>query len=109
MGSSECLKSTLLSHLDKRSGRSFPTVDFIMIWISAVGVPLLVLAVAPQWWFPRSDRRGAVIPGANSSTGSVQCSEAALILSTRATTPRTFEAFPRSRAPPDNPDSVPGP
>ena len=33
-----------------------PFVDFIMIWISAVGVPFLVLAVAVQWWFPRSDR-----------------------------------------------------
>jgi len=33
-----------------------PSVDFIMIWISTVGVPLLVLAVAVQWWFPRSDR-----------------------------------------------------
>ncbi len=28
----------------------------VMIWISAVGVPVLVLAVAVQWWFPRSDR-----------------------------------------------------
>ena len=27
-----------------------------MIWISAVGVPVLVLAVALQWWIPRSDR-----------------------------------------------------
>lgn len=25
-------------------------VDFLMIWISAIGVPLLVLAVAVQWW-----------------------------------------------------------
>jgi undecaprenyl-diphosphatase len=25
-------------------------VDFLMIWISAIGVPLLVLAVAGQWW-----------------------------------------------------------
>lgn len=24
--------------------------DFLMIWISAIGVPLLVLAVAGQWW-----------------------------------------------------------
>src|SRR5260370_42467344 len=30
-------------------------VDFLMIWISAIGVPLLVLAVAGQWW-RRSDR-----------------------------------------------------
>jgi len=25
-------------------------VDFLMIWISAIGVPLLILAVAGQWW-----------------------------------------------------------
>ena len=25
-------------------------VDLLMIWISAIGVPLLVLAVAGQWW-----------------------------------------------------------
>ena len=25
-------------------------VDFLMIWISAIGVPLLVLAVAVRWW-----------------------------------------------------------
>src|SRR5260370_589083 len=33
-----------------------PPVDFIMIWISALGAPLLVVAVALQWWIPRSDR-----------------------------------------------------
>jgi len=26
------------------------SVDFLMIWVSAIGVPLLVLAVAAQWW-----------------------------------------------------------
>ena len=30
-------------------------VDFLMIWVSTIGVPLLVLAVAGQWW-RRSDR-----------------------------------------------------
>lgn len=25
-------------------------VDFLMIWVSSIGVPLLVLAVAGQWW-----------------------------------------------------------
>lgn len=25
-------------------------VDFLMIWLSAIGVPLLVLAVVGQWW-----------------------------------------------------------
>jgi undecaprenyl-diphosphatase len=38
------------------SAGKIASVDSIMIWISAVGVPLLVLAVAAQWWFPRSDR-----------------------------------------------------
>ncbi len=33
-----------------------PLVDFLMVWISAIGVPLLVVAVAIQWWVPRSDR-----------------------------------------------------
>src|SRR5579859_485788 len=33
-----------------------PAVDFIMVGISALGVPFLVLAVALQWWVPRSDR-----------------------------------------------------
>ena len=26
------------------------TIDFLMIWSSALGIPLLVLAVAGQWW-----------------------------------------------------------
>lgn len=30
-------------------------LDFLMISISAVGVPILVLTVIIQWWFPRSD------------------------------------------------------
>lgn len=30
-------------------------VDFLMIWVSTIGVPLLVLAVAGQWW-RRGDR-----------------------------------------------------
>jgi undecaprenyl-diphosphatase len=32
------------------------TIDSLMIWISAAGVPLLVLAVAGQWWL-RTDRQ----------------------------------------------------
>lgn len=32
-----------------------PAFDLVMIWISAIGVPVLVLAVALQWWVPRSD------------------------------------------------------
>lgn len=31
------------------------TIDFLMVWVSAIGVPFLVLAVAGQWW-RRSDR-----------------------------------------------------
>jgi undecaprenyl-diphosphatase len=31
-------------------------LDLLMVWISAVGVPLLVLAVAGQWW-RRADRQ----------------------------------------------------
>ncbi|MEP6563572.1 MAG: phosphatase PAP2 family protein [Mesorhizobium sp.] len=33
-----------------------PALDSVMIWISTLGVPLLVLAVAVQWWLPRPDR-----------------------------------------------------
>ena len=29
---------------------SIVPIDFLMIWVSAVGVPILVLAVAGQWW-----------------------------------------------------------
>ena len=35
---------------------NFHILDFLMIWFSAIGVPILVLAVAIQWWVPRSDR-----------------------------------------------------
>ncbi len=30
-------------------------LDFLMIWVSVIGVPVLVLLVAIQWWFPRRD------------------------------------------------------
>ncbi len=33
-----------------------PRIDLAMIWVSILGVPLLVLAVALQWWVPRADR-----------------------------------------------------
>ena len=39
------------------AGRS-AALDFLMIWISAAGVPLMVLAVASQWWI-RTGRQGA--------------------------------------------------
>jgi len=30
--------------------------DVLMTWISALGIPVLVLAVAVQWWLPCPDR-----------------------------------------------------
>ena len=33
-----------------------PAGDLAMTWISAIGVPILVLAVALQWWVPRPSR-----------------------------------------------------
>jgi hypothetical protein len=33
------------------------TIDFVMTWVSTLGVPVLVLAVAVQWWLPRADLR----------------------------------------------------
>jgi undecaprenyl-diphosphatase len=35
--------------INSRAGAS-ATIDRRMIWVSAIGVPLLVLAVAGQWW-----------------------------------------------------------
>jgi undecaprenyl-diphosphatase len=32
-----------------------PTLDAIMLGASTIGVPVLVLAVALQWWIPRAD------------------------------------------------------
>jgi undecaprenyl-diphosphatase len=49
------LDAALTAWMNAWAGR-FAAVDFIMIWVSALGVPVLVLAVAAQWWFPRSDR-----------------------------------------------------
>ena len=36
---------------------AFPTIDLILIWLSSLGVPILVLAVGVQWW-RRANRRG---------------------------------------------------
>jgi len=49
------------------AGRSL-FLDTVMIWISAAGIPLLVLAVAYQWW-ARADRQGTrhVLVGAGLS------------------------------------------
>ncbi len=30
--------------------------DVFMTWMSALGIPVLILAVAVQWWLPRPDR-----------------------------------------------------
>ena len=39
-----------ITHLVNSIAGSIPFLDFLMIWISAAGVPILVLAVAIQWW-----------------------------------------------------------
>ena len=49
------IDAALTAWINAGAGR-LPWVDFTMIWISAIGVPLLVCAVALQWWIPRSDR-----------------------------------------------------
>jgi undecaprenyl-diphosphatase len=45
---------TLTQWMNGLAGRN-AALDFLMISISAVGVPILVLAVIIQWWFPRRD------------------------------------------------------
>ena len=47
---------------------SSPFLDAIMIWISAAGIPLLVIAVACQWW-AKTDRQSTrhVLVGAGLS------------------------------------------
>ena len=49
------IDAALTAWVNAVAGR-LPPVDFTMIWISAIGVPLLVVAVALQWWVPGSDR-----------------------------------------------------
>jgi undecaprenyl-diphosphatase len=48
------LDATITHAINGLAGYS-PAVDFLMIWVSTIGIPLLVLAVAVQWW-RRSDR-----------------------------------------------------
>ncbi|KQV41753.1 MULTISPECIES: phosphatase PAP2 family protein [unclassified Rhizobium] len=48
------LDAALTRAINSPAGTS-PVLDIPMIWISAIGVPLLVLAVAGQWW-RRGDR-----------------------------------------------------
>jgi undecaprenyl-diphosphatase len=45
---------TITHWVNGLAGRS-AAFDFLMILMSAVGVPILVLAVIIQWWFPRPD------------------------------------------------------
>jgi undecaprenyl-diphosphatase len=44
-----------LTHAINSIGGTSLVLDLPMIWVSAIGVPLLVLAVAGQWW--RQDER----------------------------------------------------
>lgn len=44
-----------LTHAINSLAGASPTIDSLMVWVSAMGVPLLVLAVAGQWW-RRTDR-----------------------------------------------------
>lgn len=39
-----------LTHAINRFAGANTAIDVLMIWVSAVGAPLLVLAVAAQWW-----------------------------------------------------------
>lgn len=48
---------TTLTVLMNSGAGNLPILDFLMIWTSAIGVPILVAAVALQWWVPPSDRR----------------------------------------------------
>jgi undecaprenyl-diphosphatase len=48
------LDATLTQAINGLAGHS-AALDLLMIWISSVGVPLMVLAVAVQWW-RRSER-----------------------------------------------------
>lgn len=49
------LDTTLTTWINGWS-RHFIAVDLLMTWTSALGIPVLVLAVAVQWWLPRPDR-----------------------------------------------------
>jgi undecaprenyl-diphosphatase len=47
--------ASVTSWINAWSGLS-PTLDNAMVWVSTIGVPLLVIAVASQWWL-KADRR----------------------------------------------------
>jgi len=48
------LDATMTHAVNALAGHS-AALDFLMIWVSSFGVPLMVLAVAVQWW-RKSDR-----------------------------------------------------
>ncbi len=43
------LDATATHTINSLAGAS-AAIDFLMVWVSAIGVPLLVLAVAGRWW-----------------------------------------------------------
>ncbi|WP_406855188.1 phosphatase PAP2 family protein [Alsobacter sp. KACC 23698] len=49
------LDAALTTWINGWSGH-IAAADVLMTWISALGIPVLVLAVAVQWWLPRPDR-----------------------------------------------------
>lgn len=49
------LDAALTTWINGWSGH-FAATDLLMTWISALGIPVLVLVVAVQWWLPRPDR-----------------------------------------------------
>lgn len=49
------LDAAVTQEINRWAGQN-ATIDFLLIWISAIGIPLLVLAVAGQWWL-RADQR----------------------------------------------------
>lgn len=49
------LDASLTAWTNSWAGQS-AIADTIMTWISALGVPGLILLVAAQWWLPRADR-----------------------------------------------------
>lgn len=49
------IDAALSAYISSGAGH-FPIFDFLMILITTIGVPVLVLAVAMQWWLPKSDR-----------------------------------------------------
>jgi undecaprenyl-diphosphatase len=49
------LDAALTTWINEWAGH-FAVADVLMTWVSALGIPVLVLAVAVQWWLPRPNR-----------------------------------------------------